>query len=275
MVAAGSGERFANAARPAVSRGATTDAAPFAYKQFCALDGVPLVCRAARTAAEVADVVVVVLPGALMAGLPEESAPTESSPADSQAAEGASEIVAALRELGATIVAGGASRAASVREGLRALNQTVTQVVVHDAARPAAPAELFARTLAQLSCADGAVPGLAPTDTIKVVAATERATDVCQVVETLNRAQLMAIQTPQAFRRDVLQRAYERALGGAEPAAQPVARPAAQLPDCATLVELAGGNVVVVEGDSLAHKVTTPADLAILEALLAAQAGSS
>lgn len=275
MVAAGSGERFTDASCATTPR---TPAATSTYKQFCQLGGVPLVCRATQAATEAVDVVVVVLPRVLMASVSGEGLPDEIWPGEGSPLDGSGEIVAALRELGAKVVAGGTSRAASVREGLRALDSTVSRVVVHDAVRPAAPAALFVRTLAQLDHADGAVPGLRPTDTVKVVAAPEHAGEPAAPVvrQTLDRNQLMAIQTPQAFRRDVLERAYE-SLASGEPLAdgKPPADVGAEPTDCAGLVEHIGAKVVVVDGDPLAHKVTTPADLMILKALLATQASSA
>lgn len=259
VVAAGSGERFSAASRSVASSTSAprTPSPQPTYKQFCWLAGEPLVCRATRTAAQVADDVVVVLPSALI----------EGGTSDDQG-----EVVAALVEFGATVVAGGTSRATSVLAGLRALAPTVERVVVHDAVRPAAPTELFTRTLAQLDHADGAVPGMRPSDTIKVVALPARASEQAaghRVVETLDRSQLVAVQTPQAFRRDVLERAYA-CFGDAGSTSSDWGTAAPT--DCAGLVERAGGNVVTVEGHALAHKITTPDDLVIVEALLAQRA---
>jgi 2-C-methyl-D-erythritol 4-phosphate cytidylyltransferase len=115
---------------------------------------------------------------------------------------------------------------------------------VHDAARPFAVPELVTRVLEALGDADGAVPGTPVTDTVKRV-------DGGRVLETLDRAPLVAVQTPQGFRADVLRRAFAEA-GDRLAAAT----------DCASLVEAAGGSVAVVEGDAANIKVTTPADLA-------------
>nr|MBA2298057.1 2-C-methyl-D-erythritol 4-phosphate cytidylyltransferase [Actinomycetota bacterium] len=94
---------------------------------------------------------------------------------------------------------------------------------------------------------DGAVPGLALSDTVKRVR--DRA-----VVETVDRAELVAVQTPQAFLAPVLRRAYAGDLAGAT--------------DCASLVEAAGGRVKVVEGDPRLVKVTTKADLELVASWL-------
>jgi 2-C-methyl-D-erythritol 4-phosphate cytidylyltransferase len=138
------------------------------------------------------------------------------------------------------VVAGGATRSASVRAGLAAVPEPAEVVVVHDAARPAATPALFAAVVAAVRAgADGAVPGLPVVDTIKRVAG-----DV--VVETLERAELVAVQTPQAFAAAALRAAH--AAGG-------------EATDDAALVEAAGGRVVVVPGEPDNVKVTTPADL--------------
>ncbi|HRB02655.1 MAG TPA: 2-C-methyl-D-erythritol 4-phosphate cytidylyltransferase, partial [Ilumatobacteraceae bacterium] len=96
-------------------------------------------------------------------------------------------------------VAGGATRSESVRAGLAQVPPTATIVCVHDGARPFAGADVFARVVAAVAAgADGAIPGVAVADTIKQVAVDGL------VMHTPNRAELMAVQTPQAFRADVL-----------------------------------------------------------------------
>ena len=155
-------------------------------------------------------------------------------------------------ELGAgkvtACVAGGATRAESVRIGLGEVPPDAAVVLVHDAARPLVSPEVVDRVLAALGEGwDGAVPALAVSDTLK------RAADG-QVVETVERAGLYAAQTPQGFVAETLRRALANGEGGT---------------DCAALVEAAGGRVVLVEGDARLLKVTTPADLALVEALLA------
>lgn len=138
------------------------------------------------------------------------------------------------------VVAGGATRADSVRAGLVAVPDDADIVVVHDAARPRASVSLFRAVVdAVRDGADGAVPGLPVTDTVKRV-------DGSRVVETLDRTDLVAVQTPQAFRAEALRKAHA---GGA------VAT------DDAALVEAAGGTVVVVAGEPENRKVTYPGDL--------------
>jgi 2-C-methyl-D-erythritol 4-phosphate cytidylyltransferase len=139
------------------------------------------------------------------------------------------------------VVAGGAVRSASVRNGLGAVPAEAAIVVVHDAARPLAPASLFSAVIdAVRAGADAAVPGLPVTDTIKQV-------DGDRVVATLARERLVLVQTPQAFDAGALRAAHA---GGAEAT------------DDAALVEAAGGRVVVVPGDPANTKITRRADLA-------------
>jgi 2-C-methyl-D-erythritol 4-phosphate cytidylyltransferase len=138
-------------------------------------------------------------------------------------------------------IAGGATRAESVRCGLAAVPSDVAIVVVHDAARPFAGAELFDAVIGAVRAgADGAVPAVAVADTIKEVDADG------VVVATPDRSRLVAVQTPQAFRAEVLRRAHA---GGAEGT------------DDAALVEAIGGTVVTVPGDPGNRKITGPDDL--------------
>lgn len=139
-------------------------------------------------------------------------------------------------------VAGGATRSESVRNGLAAVPADATIVCVHDAARPFASRAVFDAVIAAVRAgADGAVPGVAVTDTIKQV----DEHDV--VVGTPRRDRLVAVQTPQAFRAAALRAAH--AAGG-------------DATDDAALVEREGGTVVVVPGDPANRKITDPADLA-------------
>ncbi|MCU1504221.1 MAG: ispD [Ilumatobacteraceae bacterium] len=146
-------------------------------------------------------------------------------------------------------VAGGATRSASVRAGLAAVPEDASVICVHDAARPFAAASVFAAVIGAVrSGADGAVPGVRVADTIK------RVDDGGRVIATLPRHELVAVQTPQAFRAGVL-RAAHRAGGDAT--------------DDAALVEASGGRVVVVAGDPDNRKITTQADLGWARARIA------
>jgi 2-C-methyl-D-erythritol 4-phosphate cytidylyltransferase len=145
------------------------------------------------------------------------------------------------------VVDGGDTRSASVRAGLTRVPGDAGIVVVHDAARPLAGDELFARVIdAVRKGADGALPGVPLTDTVVRVEGDEP-------VETLDRSRLVAVQTPQAFTADGLRRAH---------ACNPDAT------DDAQLVQRLGGRVVVVEGDPSNVKVTRASDLAVAAALV-------
>lgn len=185
-------------------------------KQYEPLGGERVIDRSRRIAASVSDGVVVVVP------------------ADD-----------AVREGG---VVGGDTRSASVRAGLAAVPDEADVICVHDAARPLATSAVYHRVIdAVLAGADGAVPGVPVTDTIKIVEASDDPTEEMAVVAaTPGRSSLRAVQTPQAFRAEALRRAHA---GGAEGT------------DDAELVEALGGRVVVVDGDPDNRKITHPSDL--------------
>ena len=153
---------------------------------------------------------------------------------------------AARPEPGAdVVVAGSDTRSGSVRAGLAAVPAACDVIVVHDGARPLADAALFARVVdAVVEGADAAVPGVAVDDTLRA-----RAGGI------VDRDGLVAVQTPQAFRAAALRAAHA---AGAEAT------------DDASLVEAAGGKVVVVDGSPTNLKITRPADLVVAEALLRA-----
>ena len=150
----------------------------------------------------------------------------------------------------------GESRALSTRSGLSLLEEgPETLVLVHDGSRCLATPDLVRRVVAAAKDpgADGVVPALPVSDTIK---AAENGT----VLETLDRARLHAAQTPQAFRLGLLRRVYASSLerlGGAT--------------DDASLVEAAGGRVLVVAGEKTNIKLTSPEDLIFAEAILGAR----
>jgi 2-C-methyl-D-erythritol 4-phosphate cytidylyltransferase len=154
-------------------------------------------------------------------------------------------------------VPGGATRSASVRNALAAAPPS-DFVVVHDAARPLVDPGLFGRCLAELEKADAAIAAVPVTDTIKE-AGRDRV-----VQRTPDRSRLWAVQTPQAFRRDAL----ERALHVRDEVLE-------QATDDAWLVERQGGRVVLVESSPENLKVTTAHDLRVAELLLSERAGSA
>jgi len=145
------------------------------------------------------------------------------------------------------IVPGGPTRAASVRAGLEVVPSDTAIVVVHDAARPLATPHLFEAVVGAVrDGADAAIPGLRVADTLKRVEG-----DV--VVTTVSRENLVAVQTPQAFRAELLRRAH-------------VGEPDAT--DDAALVEAFGALVRVVPGERSNIKLTEPGDLRLIEAIV-------
>lgn len=205
VVAAGSGRRFG------------------ARKQFLELDGRPLFSWSLPAVRAVADSVVLVVP--------------EENVRELEGLRGMDGVVS-------DVVAGGATRAESVRAGLVAVPESAEVVVVHDAVRPFASERLFRSVVeAVRSGRDGAIPGVGITDTVK------RVRDGL-VVETLDRSELVSVQTPQAFRAAALRAAH--AAGG-------------DATDDAHLIEAFGGEVTIVPGEETNIKITTPADLAAAE----------
>ncbi len=146
-------------------------------------------------------------------------------------------------------VPGGSRRLDSVYAGLKALTAGSPFVLVHDAARPLVSVRLIEAVVNALVRTDahGVIPALPVTDTIKRI-------DGVEIVETIPRAELVTVQTPQGFRTEALLRAH--AAGTAHDAT-----------DDATLVERDGGTVIVVDGDRENLKITFPGDLALAEAI--------
>ena len=149
--------------------------------------------------------------------------------------------------------AGGATRQASVASGLELVPEEAAFVAVHDGARPLVTLDAIAKTLQALdedSDVDGAIVGYPVVDTLKLV-------DGRAITQTADRARFWAVQTPQTFRAAALKAAYASAraegfLGT----------------DDASLVERAGGRVLVVDGPRDNIKVTVAEDLALVEAAL-------
>ena len=150
-------------------------------------------------------------------------------------------------------VTGAATRAESVRVAMAEVPDDASVVLVHDAARPLVTENVIGRVLGGLGDGhDGAVPALPLPDTIKRVRSGE-------VVETVERTELVAVQTPQAFVASTLRQALAGDIGGAS--------------DCASLVERRGGRIKIVPGDRCLLKVTEPEDLELV-ANWALEAGS-
>lgn len=216
-----------------VAAGSGTRLAAGAPKAFVGIDGLPILHHAlSRVFAAPAAQVVVVAP------------PERQGDALSEAL-----VVAGERRDLVSVVAGGPTRQASVAAGLAALWADVELVLVHDAARALTPPEVFERVIAALERgAVGAVPVLPVIDTIKRVAGDA-------IRAAVDRSELAAAQTPQGFRRDVLDAAY--------------AASTEDFTDDAALVAAAGHAVAAVPGHPLAFKITTAADLERARHLLA------
>jgi 2-C-methyl-D-erythritol 4-phosphate cytidylyltransferase/2-C-methyl-D-erythritol 2,4-cyclodiphosphate synthase len=151
------------------------------------------------------------------------------------------------------IVPGGERRQDSVAAGLAALPAQVEVVLIHDGARPLADADLFRRCTEAAAATGAVIAALPVADTLK------RVTDADGVITgTVDRSGLWAAQTPQAFRLDVLRRAFASNAG-------------ADVTDEALLCEAAGIPVQVVPSSSANLKVTHPEDVAVADALLRAR----
>lgn len=220
-----------------VAAGSGTRLAAGAPKAFVGIDGLSILHHAlSRVLAAPAAQVVVVAP------------PERQGDALSEAL-----AVAGDRRDLVSVVAGGPTRQASVAAGLAALWADVELVLVHDAARALTPPEVFERVIAALEeGAVGAVPVLPVIDTIKRIAGGA-------ILAAVDRSELAAAQTPQGFRRDVLDAAY--------------AASTEDFTDDAALVAAAGHAVAAVPGHPLAFKITTAADLERARHLLAASTG--
>ncbi len=178
---------------------------------------------------------------------------------------------------GATIVAGGKlERWESIRSALAAVPDSASHIAVHDAARPGVTSALLDRLLESAAALPAVIPAVAIADTVKRVAseavdAADRAEDALAdailgdrgrrdiparpVIETLDRAGLVCVQTPQVFDAGLLRRAYAQTdLSGAT--------------DDASLVERLGETVHVVDGDVRNFKITTSEELTLMRAVL-------
>ena len=155
-----------------------------------------------------------------------------------------------------TVVGAGATRMGSVRNGFAAVPPGVDAVVVHDGARPLVTPEIVSATLAEAAKSGAAVAAVPVKDTLKRVAPGGFA-----VVETPQRSQFWAAQTPQAYRYRVLKEALERFSDDADAT------------DESQLVERCGRAVAVVPSRDANFKITTPEDLVMAEAILDARAG--
>lgn len=205
-------------------------------KQFDSLAGIRVIDRAARTAAAACDGVIAVLPADSLAT------------ADGQVPDAT------------VVVAGGSTRSESVRAGLAAIPAEATVILVHDAARPLATADLFAQVIAQVqSGVTAVVPAVQVVDTIRVVT-TDSAGSETAGSETagsdsavIDRDLLRAVQTPQGFQAALLRRAYDSD---------------GEATDDAGLVQALGARITLIAGERSNLKLTERADRIIAAALL-------
>jgi 2-C-methyl-D-erythritol 4-phosphate cytidylyltransferase len=214
-----------------VAAGVGVRAGPGEPKQFRPILGVPMLLRALRpftSHPEVAHVVVVVPAGF-------EARPPE--------------WLGKLVGERLTAVAGGATRAQSVRAGLRALPDHAAVVLVHDGARPFVTRETIYRVLAKARVGIGAVAAIPVSDTVKDV-------EQDRITRTVARDRLWRAQTPQGFPRPMIERAYAGLANGDAPPS-----------DDAELCERAGFSVEVVADSPYNVKVTTAEDFRLAEAL--------
>ena len=213
VLAAGSGRRFGGAP-----------------KQFALLGDERVIDRSLAVARSAADHVVLVV-----------------------SVEGEGEAAALLASGAADVaVIGGAERSDSVRAALAVIDDDAAVIVVHDAARPLASGALHQSVVDAVHAgAEAAIPGVAVTDTIKVVS--HGPDGSVHVVDTPDRSGLVSVQTPQAFRASVLRAAHASGLDATDDAA---------------LVELLGARVEVVPGEITNLKITDPHDLEVALLLL-------
>lgn len=213
-----------------VAAGAGARAGPGEPKQFRPILGVPMLLRALRPFTSHPHIGQVVV--ALPAGF-------ETRPPD---------WLAKLVGERLLLVAGGATRAHSVRAGLRALPEQVSIVLIHDGARPFVTRDTIDGVLAKARSGVGAVAAIPVNDTVKDV-------EHSRITRTVARERLWRAQTPQGFPRAMIERAYAGLDGAAAPT------------DDAELCERAGLSVEVVPDSPYNVKVTTAEDFRIAEAL--------
>ena len=214
-----------------VGAGAGVRAGPGEPKQFRPILGVPMLVRAVRpfTSHPAIGQVIVVVPAGFEARPPE--------------------WLGKLVGERLTLVAGGATRAQSVRAGLAALSPSAAVVLVHDAARPFVSRETIDGVLEKARSGLGAIAAIPVSDTLKDV-------EQDRITRTVARERLWRAQTPQGFPRAMIERAYA---GVANGAAAPT--------DDAELCERAGFTVAVVPDTPYNLKVTTADDFRVAEAL--------
>ena len=199
-------------------------------KQFMPLGGAPILVHAVRKflAAPSVDEILVVVP-----------AQDAAAVADDAAAENGAKSI--------RVVAGGRNRQESVRNGLRAVSQDIDIVAVHDGVRPFVPVDLIEAAIAKAAETDAVILGLPAVETVKQV---RRGT----IEATLPRERIMLAQTPQVFRKSLLERAFDNA-----------ERDGFLGTDEAALVEHLNADVHVMRGSERNIKITRPGDMALAQ----------
>lgn len=256
-------ERDGRVAVVVAAGGAGTRLGAQVPKALCPLGGVPLVVHAVRAvhAAGCVDRVVVAAPSGAEDAMAQALSASGDlpDPGDHPAPGGLPGPGAAA----VTVTAGGGDRQASVAAALATLGAETGVVLVHDAARALAPPHLVADVVAAVrGGADAVIPAVPVVDTVVDVGGDEYAS------YSVDRARLRAVQTPQGFRRSVLAAAHETYAGGAGAEGAPAT-------DDAGLVARCGVPVRTVPGSPEALKITTPWDLTVAEALVAARRTSA
>jgi len=207
-------------------------------KQYLALGGMPLLVHTLNVfeRCPLVDALLVVVPPPDVEAVRTEMLPRWS-----------------LKKL-AGVIPGGKERQDSVRAGIEALERETELVVIHDAVRPFITVELIENCIRAAAEEGAATVGVPVKDTVKEVGADGR------VMRTCDRNLLWLTQTPQAFRRDIIENAHRAAV-----------RDGYRGTDDTSLVERLGIAVRMIRGDYGNIKITTPEDLVIAEALLARQ----
>jgi 2-C-methyl-D-erythritol 4-phosphate cytidylyltransferase/2-C-methyl-D-erythritol 2,4-cyclodiphosphate synthase len=216
-----------------VAAGAGTRLGRDEPKAFVELRGLTILERALRNVFDAAD------PAQVIVVVPQGKVPQ---------ARGIVQRVAGVASEYALVVTGGTTRQLSVAAGLAVLADGVEVVLIHDAARALTPSSQFDRVARAVEPGMGIIPVLPVSDTVKRVSADDL------VLETIDRSDLVHVQTPQGFPRDDLVAAYREAT--------------TEYTDDAALFSATGRVVAVIEGDAMAFKITTPWDLRRAEHLL-------
>lgn len=148
------------------------------------------------------------------------------------------------------IACGGKERFHSVLNGLQALSEEVEYIGIHDAVRPLVSKRLIIKLMLEAEKNAAVIPVVAPPDSYRKVEG--------ELSHIIDRSTLRIVQTPQVFQASVLRKAYEQEFSPA-------------FTDDASVVEMAGHKITLVEGERENIKITTPVDMTIAEAIIAMQ----